>query len=35
MVDYQQQAADDEDLPGLDQIFAAFGSWKRRAAATG
>jgi hypothetical protein len=36
MVDYQQQAADDEDLPGLDQIFAAFGSWKRarRAAAS-
>jgi hypothetical protein len=37
MVDYQQQAADDEDLPGLDQIFAAYGSWKRarRAAASG
>ncbi len=36
MVDYQQLAVDDEDLPGLDQIFAAFGSWKRarRAAAT-
>jgi hypothetical protein len=36
MVDYQQQAVEDEDLPGLDQIFAAFGSWKRarRAAAT-
>ena len=35
MVDYQQQASDDEALPGLDQIFAAFGSWKRarRAAA--
>jgi hypothetical protein len=36
MVDYQQQASDDDDLPGLDQIFAAYGSWKRarRAAAT-
>ena len=36
MVDYQQQSADDEDLPGLDQVFAAYGSWKRarRAAAT-
>jgi hypothetical protein len=36
MVDYQQQATDDEELPGLDQIFAAYGSWKRarRAAAT-
>ncbi len=35
MVDYQQQAATTEDLPGLDQVFAAFGSWKsaRRAAA--
>jgi hypothetical protein len=29
MVDYQQQAADDDELPGLDQVFAAFGSWKR------
>ncbi len=36
MVDYQQQAADDDRLPGLDQVFAAYGSWKRarRAAAT-
>jgi hypothetical protein len=36
MVDYQQQASGDEKLPGLDQIFAAYGSWKRarRAAAT-
>ncbi len=36
MVDYQQEASDDDDLPGLDQIFAAYGSWKRarRAAAT-
>jgi hypothetical protein len=36
MVDYQQQASDDEELPGLDQIFAAYGSWKRarRAAAS-
>ena len=36
MVDYQQQVTDDDDLPGLDQVFAAFGSWKRarRAAAT-
>jgi hypothetical protein len=36
MVDYQQQALDDEKLPGLDQIFAAYGSWKRaRRAAAG
>ncbi len=36
MVDYQQLASDDEELPGLDQIFAAYGSWKRarRAAST-
>jgi hypothetical protein len=35
MVDYQQQATDDDGLPGLDQVFAAYGSWKRarRAAA--
>ncbi|HEY6780884.1 MAG TPA: hypothetical protein VI111_08020 [Thermoleophilaceae bacterium] len=35
MVDYQQRAAGDETLPGLSEIFAAFGSWKcaRRAAA--
>jgi hypothetical protein len=36
MVDYQQQASDDDELPGLDQIFAAYGSWKRaRRAAAG
>jgi hypothetical protein len=37
MVDYQQQVSHDEDLPGLDDVFAAYGSWKRarRAAATG
>src|SRR4029077_19122517 len=29
MVDYQQRAADDEDLPDLSVVFAAFGSWKR------
>jgi hypothetical protein len=35
MVDYQQRAATDETLPDLDDVFAAFGSWKqaRRAAA--
>jgi hypothetical protein len=35
MVDYQQLAADDEELPALSDIFAAYGSWKRarRAAA--
>jgi len=35
MVDYQQQAADDTSLPGLADVFAAYGSWKRarRAAA--
>jgi hypothetical protein len=37
MVDYQQRAATDEELPDLDDVFAAFGSWKqaRRAAAAG
>ena len=37
MVDYQQEAADDEDLPDLTEVFAAFGSWKRarREAAVG
>jgi hypothetical protein len=36
MVDYQQHASDDDKLPGLDQIFAAYGSWKRaRRAAAG
>ena len=29
MVDYQQRASDDEDLPALSQVFAAYGSWKR------
>jgi hypothetical protein len=35
MVDYQQRASDEEDLPGLADVFAAYGSWKRarRAAA--
>jgi hypothetical protein len=37
MVDYQQRASDDDDLPDLSEVFAAYGSWKRarRAAATG
>jgi len=36
MVDYQQRVSDDESLPGLSDVFAAYGSWKRarRAAAT-
>ena len=29
MVDYQQQAAADPELPPLRDVFAAFGSWKR------
>jgi hypothetical protein len=35
MVDYQQRVSDDETLPGLSEVFAAYGSWKRarRAAA--
>jgi hypothetical protein len=35
MVDYQQRAAGDDDLPALSDVFAAYGSWKRarRAAA--
>jgi hypothetical protein len=35
MVDYQQRASDDDSLPPLSEIFAAYGSWKRarRAAA--
>jgi hypothetical protein len=35
MVDYQQRASDDDRLPPLSDIFAAYGSWKRarRAAA--
>jgi len=35
MVDYQQLAVVDSDIPPLSQVFAAFGSWKsarRRAA---
>ena len=37
MVDYQQRAVTDDALPDLDDVFAAFGSWKqaRRAAANG
>jgi hypothetical protein len=37
MVDYQQRVSDDEKLPGLNEVFAAYGSWKRarRAAASG
>jgi hypothetical protein len=35
MVDYQQRASDDDSLPSLSDVFAAYGSWKRarRAAA--
>jgi hypothetical protein len=35
MVDYQQHASDDDNLPSLGDVFAAYGSWKRarRAAA--
>ena len=35
MVDYQQHASDDDSLPALSDVFAAYGSWKRarRAAA--
>ncbi|MCA1703145.1 MAG: hypothetical protein LC808_07680 [Actinobacteria bacterium] len=29
MVDYQQLAATDPDIPSLSDVFAAFGSWKR------
>ena len=29
MVDYQQQAAANPELPPLRDVFAAFGSWKR------
>ncbi len=29
MVDYQQRASVDNDLPELSDVFAAFGSWKR------
>jgi hypothetical protein len=36
MVDYQQRVSDHDDLPGLSEVFAAYGSWKRarRAAAS-
>ena len=35
MVDYQQRVSGDDKLPGLSDVFAAYGSWKRarRAAA--
>jgi hypothetical protein len=35
MVDYQQCASEDDSLPALGEVFAAYGSWKRarRAAA--
>ena len=29
MVDYQQEAAGDDSLPTLTDVFACFGSWKR------
>lgn len=29
MVDYQQRAATDSEIPPLRDVFAAFGSWKR------
>src|SRR3954463_8167405 len=29
MVDSQQRAAKDKNLPSLSEVFAAFGSWKR------
>jgi hypothetical protein len=29
MVDYQQRAAKDKNLPSLSEVFAAFGSWTR------
>ena len=29
MVDYQQMAATDSEIPPLRDVFAAFGSWKR------
>jgi hypothetical protein len=29
MVDYQQRASGDDSLPGLSDVFSAFGSWKR------
>jgi hypothetical protein len=36
MVDYQQHTSDDDSLPPLSDVFAAYGSWKRaRRAAAG
>ena len=37
MVDYQQRVSDDDSMPPLSDVFAAYGSWKRarRAAANG
>jgi hypothetical protein len=38
MVDYQQSASADSSLPSLEDVFAAYGSWKgarREAAASG
>ena len=29
MVDYQQRAVEDAELPDLTDVFAAFGSWKK------
>jgi hypothetical protein len=29
MVDYQQRAMADSSLPGLSEVFSAFGSWKK------
>ena len=29
MVDYQQRASEDDSLPPLSDVFAAYGSWKR------
>jgi hypothetical protein len=29
MVDYQQEVVNDDDLPGLADVFAVFGSWKK------
>jgi hypothetical protein len=37
MLQYQERAAVDEELPTLEEVFAAYGTWKRarRAAAAG
>ena len=35
MVDYQQQASDDEACPASSEVFAAYGSWKRARRAAG